>query len=116
MSKSRLALLALLAAPTYSAPVTFTKDIAPIVFTHCAPCHHPGGIGPFPLLTYQDVRSHASQIADVTRRRYMPPWPPAPDAGDFADNRSLTAAQIRLISDWVAEGREIGRASCRERV
>ena len=26
----------------------FTLDVAPIVFTQCAPCHHDGGAGPFP--------------------------------------------------------------------
>jgi Flp pilus assembly protein TadD len=91
--------------------VTFNKDIAPLVFEHCAPCHHPGGAGPFPLLTYHDVRKHASQIAAVTRRRYMPPWPPQHGYGDFADDRSLTDNQIRLIAAWVAQNEPEGRPS-----
>ena len=49
-------------------PVTFNRDIAPIVFHYCASCHRPGEAGPFPLLTYADVKKHAHQIADVTRR------------------------------------------------
>ncbi len=61
-----------------AAQVTFNKDIAPLVFEHCAPCHHQGGIGPFPLLSYQDLHKHASQVVAVTGRRYMPPWPPEP--------------------------------------
>ena len=32
-------------------PLSFTKDIAPVVFAHCASCHRPGDIGPFSLLT-----------------------------------------------------------------
>ena len=98
--------LAFLSAPP--APVTFSKDIAPLIFEHCAPCHHSGGVGPFPLITYGDVRKHASQIVSATERRYMPPWPPERGYGDFADDRSLTEKQIRLIADWVAQGRREG--------
>ncbi len=101
--------VALLALPLAAAPVTFNKDIAPILFGNCAPCHHEGGIGPFSLLNYEDVRKHASQIAAVTERRYMPPWPPQSGYGQFADERRLSDAQIRLISDWVKQGKLEGR-------
>ena len=106
----RFALL-LLAVPLSSAPLTFNRDVAPIVFAHCAPCHHEGGIGPFPLLRYEDVRSHASQIVAVTARRYMPPWPPERGYGEFRDDRSLTEAEIKLIADWVRDGEQEGRAT-----
>ena len=97
-------LLLLLAFQLSAAPVTFTKNIAPVVFEHCAPCHHQGGIGPFALLTYGEVRKHAIQIVAVTQRRYMPPWPPEKGYGDFKDDRSLSDDQIRLIAQWVKEG------------
>ncbi len=97
-----------LASTLAGAPVTFTKDIAPLVYRHCAPCHHAGGVGPFPLLTYSDVSRHASQIVDVTRRRYMPPWPPSPGHFQFAGDRSLSDAQIRLFADWLAQGKPQG--------
>src|SRR5690349_20616156 len=89
-------------------PVTFSKDIAPIVFTHCAPCHHDGGSAPFPLITFEDVSRHATQIVTVTQRRYMPPWPPEPGFGRFAGDRSLTKDQIRLFAEWVAQGKARG--------
>ncbi len=89
-------------------PITFTKDIAPVVFAHCAPCHHVGGSAPFPLTTFEDVSKHATQIVAVTRRRYMPPWPPEPGFGDFAGDRSLTEDQIRLFAEWVARGKPRG--------
>lgn len=96
------------AAPIAAAPATFNKDIAPLVFAHCASCHHQGGIGPFPLITFEDVRKQASQIVAVTERRYMPPWPPEPGYGDFADDRRLSDAQIRLIAEWVKGGEQEG--------
>ncbi len=100
--------LLMLAASLGAAPVTFNKDIAPVVFAHCAGCHHPGGIGPVSVLTYQDVRKHGSQIAAVTQRRYMPPWPPEPGHGDFADDRRLSDTQIHLIAQWLKEGAQEG--------
>ena len=87
---------------------TFSKEIAPVVFKHCAPCHHENGSGPFPLITFEDVSRHAAQIVDVTRRRYMPPWPPEHGFGDFAGDRSLSDAQIRLFAAWVAQGKPRG--------
>ncbi len=76
--------------------------IAPIIFQHCTSCHRPGEAGPFPLLTYQDVKKHATQIADVTRRRYMPPFLPEPNG--FADEQRLSTAEIETISQWVESG------------
>ncbi len=88
--------------------VTFNADVAPLVYAHCAPCHHAGGVGPFPLLTYADVSKHAAQIVAVTGRRYMPPWPPERGIAEFAGDRSLSDAEIRLLADWVAQGKPEG--------
>lgn len=85
-------------------PVTFSRDIAPIVYQNCASCHRPGESGPFPLLNYADVRKHARQIEAVTKSRYMPPWLPQPGYGDFQDERRLTDAQIAKIAGWVQAG------------
>ena len=84
--------------------MTFNRDIAPLVFTHCASCHRPGEIGPFSLLSYSDVRQHATQIASVTARRLMPPWKPTPGVGEFIDARALTDEQIARFQQWVAQG------------
>src|SRR5512140_3783567 len=53
-------------SPSSEAPrVTYTRDIAPILFRSCAACHRPGEAGPFSLLTFSDVKKHACQIAEV---------------------------------------------------
>jgi tetratricopeptide (TPR) repeat protein len=85
-------------------PVTFTKDVAPIVFKHCTPCHSPGQGAPFPLLTYQDVKARARMIATLTERRQMPPWQPEPGFGSFSNERRLPDDQIAVIAQWVREG------------
>jgi tetratricopeptide (TPR) repeat protein/mono/diheme cytochrome c family protein len=92
-------------------PVTFDRDIAPLVFANCAACHRPGGAGPFSLLTYEDVRARAPQIAKVTQSRFMPPWLPEPGKGRFRDERRLSDAQIALLQRWVVEGAAEGNAA-----
>jgi len=84
--------------------VTFSKDIAPIVFQHCASCHRPGEIGPFSLLTYRDARQRMTLIADTTARRVMPPWKADSAPGQYLDDRSLTTEQIRTIRAWADAG------------
>ena len=103
-----LALLPVLASIVRAAPVTFFHDIAPIVRRNCAPCHRPGEAAPFPLLAYEDIKRHARQIADVTRRRYMPPWLPEAGVGSFVEERRLSDTQIRLIDEWVKQGAPAG--------
>lgn len=90
------------AAPSPQPPVSFSHDVAPIIYKNCSPCHHPGGPGPFPLLSYENARDRARQIADVTRRHFMPPWLPDRDV-KFKEERGLTDAQIATLQRW-AEG------------
>ena len=33
--------------------ITFSKDVAPILYRHCVECHRPRDIAPFSVLTYQ---------------------------------------------------------------
>jgi mono/diheme cytochrome c family protein len=87
-----------------STQLTFAHDIAPIVYEHCASCHRPGESGPFPLLTFDDVKKHARQVVTVTQSHYMPPWLPEAGHGDFADENRLTPEQISKIAGWVAQG------------
>jgi mono/diheme cytochrome c family protein len=98
------------AAAASEPPVTFTRDIAPILQANCQECHHPGGIGPFSLLTYEDARSHAGLIQNVTQRRVMPPWKAAAGFGEFLDERRLSDDQLRTISRWVEAGSPQGDA------
>ncbi len=84
--------------------VTFNRDIAPILYRTCAQCHRPGEAGPFSLLTYADAKSHARQIAEVTKSRFMPPWLPEQGALKFADELRLFENEIARIQAWVEQG------------
>ena len=91
-------------AHAQASPVTFARDVAPILFAHCAACHRPGQLAPFSLLTYEDARQHARQLADVTKSRFMPPW--KPDSGDFpfAGVRRLDDREIQVFQQWLESG------------
>ena len=84
--------------------VTYTTDIAPLIADRCAMCHHPGGSGPFTLLSYDDVKRRARLVAAVAERRYMPPWKADPANGPFVGQHPLADDEIRLIRRWVDEG------------
>ena len=83
---------------------TWARDVAPLVFERCAPCHRPGEVAPFALLTYEDVSRRSRQIAQVTRSRYMPPWQPEPGYANFRDSRALTDDEIDLLRRWFEAG------------
>src|SRR6266436_523014 len=85
---------------------TFNRDIAPILFRYCAPCHRPDEAGPFPLLTYRDAKAHARQIAAVVSKRFMPPWLPEPQELRFADELRLSDNQIPPLQEGPDHGAE----------
>jgi Flp pilus assembly protein TadD len=85
-------------------PVTFNRDVAPIIFEHCTPCHRPGEAAPFNLQSYDDVRQRARQIVETTSHRLMPPWKPDPQVHHFEGERWLESEQIATLREWVDEG------------
>ena len=50
-------------------PVTFTKDIAPILQRSCQRCHRPDSVAPMSLLTYEQVRPYARAMKQRTALR-----------------------------------------------
>jgi tetratricopeptide (TPR) repeat protein len=96
------------------AALTFNRDIAPLVWTRCAPCHRPGESAPFSLIEYDEVRSHARQIVGATRGGIMPPWLPAQGYGAFAGERRLTSDEIARLERWVEQGAQEGDARDRK--
>lgn len=106
-----------LAGATWAAdgPVTFTKDILPILQENCQTCHRPSGanlsgmIAPMSFMTYEEVRPWARAIAKVAQSRQMPPWHASEAThGVFANERTLTQAQIDAIVTWAETGARRG--------
>jgi len=89
----------------------WAEDIAPILFNHCTPCHHTGGLAPFPLITFGDAAAVQLGMQDAVTNRRMPPWPPDPAYVPLAHERLLSAAEITAIDDWVNNGAPSGNLS-----
>jgi hypothetical protein len=85
---------------------TFSKDVAPILQRSCQRCHHPGSIGPMPLLTFEEARPWARAIKTQVVSRAMPPWHIDRTIGiqKFLDDPSLGDAEISTIARWVDGG------------
>jgi mono/diheme cytochrome c family protein/Ca2+-binding EF-hand superfamily protein len=86
--------------------VTYHRDIARILQTHCVECHRPGGIGPFALDSLDQVLEHAGMIRKQVERGAMPPWFAKPDPAAthalFANDSSLNAADKAALIQWLS--------------
>ena len=89
-----------------SKPVTFSRDVAPILQAKCQECHQPNSIAPMPLITYQEVRPWARSIRERVAARQMPPWHIDRSVGvqKFKNDMSLSDEQVDTIVRWVDDG------------
>lgn len=94
-------------------PVTFHKDVEPIVQAHCQGCHTPDGIAPFSLLTYDTAKDYASAMAAQTKARTMPPWGATDTATckprfPWQHDPRLSDAEVATLQEWSAQGAKEG--------
>ena len=102
-----LALASSMARPTLAADadVTYSRDVAPILFDNCVVCHREGDIAPMALGTYEETRPWAKSIQRaVVRDRTMPPWHSTDPRGTFANDRRLGDREIATIDEWIRAG------------
>jgi hypothetical protein len=85
-------------------PVTFSKNVLPILQNRCQECHRPGEVAPMSLLTYQQTRPWAKSIREAVLTKKMPPWFADPHFGKFSNDRSLTQPEIDTLVAWVDAG------------
>lgn len=108
---SCLAALFIAGSSAFAGAPTFSEHVAPIVFSKCAACHRDGQIAPFSLLSYDQVKKRAKEIVEATGDRVMPPWHADRGAVEYANDRSLSDAEIALIRNWVEAGAPEGDAA-----
>jgi len=89
---------------TSASEVTFTRDVAPILYKRCVACHHANDIAPMPLLTFEQARPWAKAILEAVLTRQMPPWHADPHYGEFGNDRRLTDVEIATVQAWVVGG------------
>ena len=103
--------------PAGAPEVTYTRDIAPILQRSCENCHRPGGGGPMPLTTYEEVRPWARAIKQRTgigpHAGVMPPWYMEKNIGiqQYKDDPSLSAAEVAKVATWADSGAPRGNPS-----
>jgi mono/diheme cytochrome c family protein len=107
-----LAVVAASEATAQDAP-TFSEDVAPILFANCVRCHQPDGIGPMPLMSYEQARTYARRIRQKVSDREMPPWHLDKTVGiqEYKNDISLSDQQIETIVRWVDAGAPQGDPS-----
>ena len=79
--------------------VTFTKDVAPILYKNCVVCHRPNDVAPMSLMTYDEVVPFARMIQQDVEQRKMPPWHEDPQVGEFTNDPRLSDADIATIDE-----------------
>lgn len=113
MSRESLSIVLIAAASLVVAPSadagspapTYHRDVARILQKQCQECHRPGQVAPFSLLTYEQARKRASDIAEVTTSHRMPPWPASTKlGGPFRDARVLSADEVSTLTAWAEAG------------
>lgn len=93
-----------------SAPVTFNRDVLPILQKNCQTCHRPGEIAPFSMLTYQSTRPWARAMKNAVVSRQMPPWFAEEGYAHYANDTRLNERDIQTIAAWADSGAAEGDA------
>jgi thiol-disulfide isomerase/thioredoxin len=103
---------AVAATTTPVAAVTYHNRVSRIIQNNCLECHRDGGVAPFSLATYEDLRSHAGMMRKQVARGAMPPWfaapPPAGESSHWKNDRSLAAADKADLLAWLASDKPLG--------
>src|ERR1035441_4801588 len=84
------------------ATVTYSHDVAAMLYRQCAPCHRPGGVAPFGLLTYQDTAKRAALVAAGREHPSMPALLAVEP--DFKRGGPLRDGEIATLARWAAQG------------
>lgn len=91
--------------------VTYSRDVAPILYEKCLECHRPGEAAPMAFINYGSVRPWAKKIRQVVLSGEMPPWHADPSVGHWKNERRLSREQIDVITRWVDGGALEGDAA-----
>ena len=86
----------------------FSKEIAPIIYKNCTPCHRQGSGAPFNLVTYDDLKKHLHTVQLSINERLMPPWPADTAYSHFRDEKVLTWEEISLLNKWFENNAPVG--------
>lgn len=86
----------------------FYRDVLPILQRHCQSCHRAGSIAPVPFESYEQTRPFTDAIRNAVEAKSMPPWFADPTVGKFANDPSLSAAEIATLAAWAETNARAG--------
>ncbi|MEZ4449626.1 MAG: hypothetical protein R3B09_09110 [Nannocystaceae bacterium] len=82
--------------------LTYWRDAESILREKCTKCHVDGGIAPFSLETYDQVKTFGPVLANAIMSGEMPPWPPDPSCAEYTHARALSEAQEETLLEFLA--------------
>lgn len=97
-------------AAAAESPVTFYKDVLPVLQSHCQSCHRPGQVGPFALMNYKQASKWADACLEEVQAKKMPPWK-AEKNDLLGAGRTLPADAARILEKWIEQGMPEGNAA-----
>jgi mono/diheme cytochrome c family protein len=108
LTASVLLASAAVSAATSPSSVTYYKQLLPVLQKNCQNCHRPGEAAPMSFLTYEQTRPWAKAMKQAVLTKKMPPWFADPHYGKFANDRTLSQAEIDTIVAWADSGANAG--------
>ena len=84
--------------------VTYHGQSRAIIETHCVSCHQEGGITPFALDTWADVKPMANAALDAIEAGTMPPWGMESDCRDVVNAIGLSEEDKETMRAWKEGG------------
>ncbi len=85
-------------------PVSYSREIAPLLQRKCVGCHSPGNIGDGAMVSYRKVKGMSATIEEVVLGHRMPPWDADPHFGSFTNNTSLAVTEAQTLLRWIRQG------------
>ena len=91
--------------------LTYYEHVKPIIDAHCVDCHSEGGIGAFPLSSFEEVQVVRTAVAASMESGSMPPWKASKECNDYKFETLVPEDQVNTVLDWVDGGAPAGSAN-----
>ena len=90
---------------------TWSGEVAQLFYDKCSKCHHPGGLAPVSLMTYDEVSPMSTIISQYITNDEMPPWPPDNSYQEYLHTRSLNSTEKTTVINWLNNGLPQGNSA-----
>ncbi len=95
---------------------TWNDTIGPLIHERCVSCHRRGGVGPFRLDRYQDVKRRSHLVLEQVLERSMPPHFATSDIAEMGNIKRLNDQDLVDFQRWVHGESPEGEGSFEEYV